>query len=57
MRAIECPCGHHLEGADNEDLSARFGDMSTATIPSWIGPTSSCAKRIAADAYDGAPVP
>ena len=20
MRAIECPCGHHLEGADDEDL-------------------------------------
>jgi predicted small metal-binding protein len=20
MRAIECPCGHHLEGADDEEL-------------------------------------
>ena len=20
MRAIDCPCGHHLEGADDEEL-------------------------------------
>jgi predicted small metal-binding protein len=20
MRAIQCPCGHHLEGADDEEL-------------------------------------
>lgn len=20
MRAIECPCGHHLEGGDDEEL-------------------------------------
>ena len=23
MRAIECPCGHHLEGTDDEDLFRR----------------------------------
>ena len=23
MLAIDCPCGHHLEGADNEELHAR----------------------------------
>jgi hypothetical protein len=42
MRAIDCPCGHHLEAADHPEMDRTDEQMR---------------ERIAADAYDVAGVP
>jgi hypothetical protein len=50
MRAIECPCGHHLEGADDEE-SFRLAREH----PEMQRDEERLRARIADDAYDLTP--
>jgi predicted small metal-binding protein len=52
MRAIECPCGHHLEGADDEELFRLARDHVDRRHPEMKGSDEQLRERIAADAYD-----
>jgi predicted small metal-binding protein len=52
MRAIECPCGHHLEGADDEEL-LRLARQHVEEHHSEMERSEERLRaRIAADAYD-----
>jgi hypothetical protein len=44
MRASDCPCEHHLEGADDEALFR--------LVPKHVGRDHRELERIANDAYD-----
>jgi predicted small metal-binding protein len=52
MRAIDCPCGHRLIGADDEELV----DLARAHIeehhPDMERTDEELRDRVAADAYD-----
>jgi MFS family permease len=52
MRAIECPCGHHLEGADDEELFRRAREHVDRDHPEMQRTDAQLRERIAADAYD-----
>jgi rhodanese-related sulfurtransferase len=52
MRAIECPCGHHLEGADDEELFRLARDHVDRRHPEMKGSDEQLRERIAADVYD-----
>ena len=52
VRAIDCPCGHHLEGADDEELfrlARRHVDRDHRDIQRT---DEQIRERIANDAYD-----
>jgi rhodanese-related sulfurtransferase len=52
MRAIECPCGHHLEGADDEQLIQLARQHVEEHHPEMERSDEQLRARIAADAYD-----
>ena len=52
MRAIECPCGHHLEGADDEDLFRLAREHVDRDHAELRRTDDDLRRRIAADAYD-----
>jgi predicted small metal-binding protein len=52
MRAIECPCGHHLEGADDEELVRLAREHVEAHHPEMDRSDEQLRARVAADAYD-----
>jgi rhodanese-related sulfurtransferase len=52
IRAIECPCGHHLEGADDEALFRQARDHVDRDHPEMNRSDEQLRERIAADAYD-----
>jgi hypothetical protein len=54
--AIECPCGHHLEGVDDEDLFRQAREHVDRDRPEPERSDDQLRERIAADAYDVAPV-
>jgi rhodanese-related sulfurtransferase len=54
MRAIECPCGHHLEGADDEELF-RLARDHVNRHPEMERTDEQLRERIAADAHDCVP--
>jgi predicted small metal-binding protein len=56
MRAIECPCGHHLEGVDDEDLFRQAREHVDRDHPEMDRSDEQLRERIAADAYDVAQV-
>jgi hypothetical protein len=56
MRAIECPCGHHLEGVDDEDLFRHAREHVDRDHPEIDRSDEQLRERIAADAHDVAPV-
>jgi hypothetical protein len=56
MRAIDCPRGHHLEGADDEELFRLASDHIAADHPEMHRTDEQVRERIAADAYDAEPV-
>jgi predicted small metal-binding protein len=56
MRAIECPCGHHLEGVDDEDLFRQAREHVDRDHPEMDRSDEQLRERIAADAYDVAPI-
>ena len=52
MRAIECRCGHHLEGADDEQLFRLAREHIDRDHPEMQPTDDQIRQRIAADAYD-----
>jgi rhodanese-related sulfurtransferase/predicted small metal-binding protein len=51
-RAIECPCGHHLEGSDDEDLLRQAREHVGRAHPEMRRSDEQLHERIAAGAYD-----
>jgi MFS family permease len=52
MRAIDCPCGHHLEGADDAELFRLAREHVDRDHPEMQRSDDDLRQRIAADAYD-----
>jgi MFS family permease len=52
MRAIECPCGHHLEGADDQELFRLARQHVDRDHPEMQRTDDELRARIAADAYE-----
>ena len=52
MRAIDCPCGHHLEGEDDEELVRLAREHVERDHPEMERSDEQIRQRIAADAYD-----
>ena len=52
MRAIECPCGHRLDGADDEELFRLAREHVDRDHPEMQRTDGQLRERIAADAYD-----
>jgi predicted small metal-binding protein len=52
MRAIDCPCGHRLEGADDEELFRLARDHVDTHHPGMQRTDEQLRERVAADAYD-----
>jgi predicted small metal-binding protein len=56
MRAIDCPCGHHLEAADDEELFRKAREHVDRDHPEMERTDEQMRERIVADAYDVAGV-
>ena len=52
MRAIDCPCGHRLEGADDEELVRLARGHVEEHHPDMERSDAELRARVAADAYD-----
>ena len=52
MRAIDCPCRHRLEGADDEELFRLAREHLDCDHPEMDRTDEQLRKRVAADAYD-----
>ena len=52
MRAIDCPCGHHLEGEDDEELFRKAREHVDRDHPEMQRSDDELRDRIAADTYD-----
>ena len=52
MRAIDCPCGHHLEAADDEELFRIAREHVDRDHPEMERSDEQIHQRITADAYD-----
>ena len=52
MRAIDCPCGHHLEAADDDELFRLAREHIERDHPEMDRSDEQIRGRIAADAYD-----
>jgi hypothetical protein len=56
MRAIDCPCGHHFEAGDDEELFRLCRGHIDRDHPEMDRSDEQIRDRITADAYDAAPV-
>jgi predicted small metal-binding protein len=52
MRAIDCPCGHRLEGADDEELFRLAREHVDQEHAELQRSDDELRKRISNDAYD-----
>jgi predicted small metal-binding protein len=52
MRAIECPCGHRLEGEDDEELVRLARRHVEEHHPEMERSDEQLRARVAADAYE-----
>ena len=52
MRAIDCPCGHRLEGADDEELFRLARAHIDSDHPEMQRTDEQLRERVAADAFD-----
>jgi predicted small metal-binding protein len=52
MRAIDCPCGHRLEGADDEELFRLAREHVDRDHPELRRSDDELRERISNDAYD-----
>jgi predicted small metal-binding protein len=52
MQAIDCPCEHRLEGADDEELFRLAREHVQTHHPEMQRTDEQLRERIAADAYD-----
>jgi hypothetical protein len=53
MRVIDCPCGHRLEAADDEQLFRLAREHVDRDHPELQRTDEEFRERVAADAYDG----
>ena len=51
MHAIDCPCGHHFEAADDEALFRLCREHVDADHPEMQRSDAQIRERVAADAY------
>jgi hypothetical protein len=56
MRAIDCPCGHRLEGADDDELFGLAREHIDRDHPEMQRTDDQVRERVAADAYHLQPV-
>ena len=56
MRAIECPCGHHFEADDDEQLFRLCREHVDREHPEMQRTDAQIRARVGADAYDAEPV-
>lgn len=56
MRAIDCPCGHHFESADDDELFGLCREHVDTDHPEMQRSDEQLNERIAADAYEAATV-
>ena len=56
MRAIDCPCGHHFEAIDDDELFRLCREHVDAEHPEMQRSDEQIRARVATDAYDVAPV-
>jgi len=52
MRAIECPCGHQLEGADDDELFRLAREHVNRDHPELQRSDEEIRARLTNDAYD-----
>jgi len=52
MRAIDCPCGHRLNGADDEELFRLAREHLERDHPVMQRTDEELRARVAADAYE-----
>jgi hypothetical protein len=52
MRAIDCPCGHRLEGADDDVLVRLAREHIAEHHPDMERSGEQLRERVVADAYD-----
>ena len=52
MRAIDCPCGHHLVGADDDELFRLAREHVDRDHPDMKRSDEQVRERIANDGYD-----
>jgi predicted small metal-binding protein len=52
MRAIECPCGHHFEAENDEELFRVCREHVDRDHPEMERTDDQIRERIAADAYE-----
>ena len=56
MRAIDCPCGHHLEARDDQELFRLCREHVDREHPDMRRTDAQIRERVAADAHDAQPV-
>jgi predicted small metal-binding protein len=56
MRAIDCPCGHHFEAADDDELFRLCREHVDSDHPEMQRSDEQIRARVTADAYDVTPV-
>lgn len=56
MCAIDCPRGHHLEGADDDELFRKAREHIDRDHPEMQRSDEDIRTRVTADAYDAQPV-
>jgi hypothetical protein len=52
MRAIDCPCGHHFEAKDDEQLFRLCRDHVDRDHPEMERSDEQLRERVAADGYE-----
>jgi predicted small metal-binding protein len=52
MRAIDCPCGHHFEGANDDELFRLARQHVDQDHPEMERTDEQLRQRVANDAYD-----
>jgi predicted small metal-binding protein len=52
MRAIDCPCGHRLEGADDAELFRLAREHIDTDHPEMERTDDQVRERVAVDAYE-----
>ena len=52
MRAIDCPCGHHFEATDDDELFRLCREHVDRDHPEMERSDEELRQRVAADAYD-----
>jgi predicted small metal-binding protein len=52
MRAIDCPCGHHLEAADDAELPRLCREHIAEHHPDMQRSDEQIRERVTADAYE-----